>query len=234
MLLNHLNDERLVTTLSVISGVQLGDNMMDTDPPNDFSRPSPSPSSSNPPPEPEPELPQNIKEAKQQKELGNDAYKKKNFEKALEHYNKALSLDPIDITYYNNIAAVYFEQKEYEKCIEQCEKGIEVGRENRADFKLIAKAFTRIGNEKNKYLFGFLFLFLTYTFFAGNAYKKKEDWKQAKTYYEKSMSEHRTPEIKTLLSDIEKKIKDEERKAYIDPEKAEQEKELGNVFFKDG
>lgn len=150
MLLNHLNDERLVTTLSVISGVQLGDNMMDTDPPNDFSnfsKPSPTPSSSNPPPEPEPECPQNVKEAKQQKELGNDAYKKKNFEKALEHYNKALSLDPIDITYYNNIAAVYFEQKEYEKCIEQCEKGIEIGRENRADFKLIAKAFTRIGND---------------------------------------------------------------------------------------
>lgn len=48
------------------------------------------------------------------------------------------------------------------------------------------------------------------------------------------MSEHRTPEIKTLLSDIEKKIKEEERKAYIDPEKAEQEKELGNSFFKDG
>ena len=41
---------------------------------------------------------------------------------------------------------MYFEQKEYKKCIEQCNKAIEVGRENRADFKLISKAFTRIGN----------------------------------------------------------------------------------------
>lgn len=48
------------------------------------------------------------------------------------------------------------------------------------------------------------------------------------------MSEHRTPEIKTLLSDIEKKIKEIEKKSYINPEKAEEEKELGNEFFKKG
>jgi hypothetical protein len=48
------------------------------------------------------------------------------------------------------ISAVYFEQKEYKKCIEQCEKAVEVGRENRADFKLIAKAFSRIGNSHLK------------------------------------------------------------------------------------
>ncbi|XP_077284742.1 stress-induced phosphoprotein 1 [Arctopsyche grandis] len=212
LLLSHLNDERILTTLNVISGLNLGE-MMDTDPPTDFKKASPSASYSRPPPpEPEEDIPQNIRDARAQKELGNEAYKKKVFDKAHEHYNNAVALDPTDITYHNNIAAVYFEQKEFEKCIEQCEKGIEIGRENRADFKLIAKAFTRIGN----------------------AYKKKEEWKLARTYYEKSMSEHRTPEIKTLLSDIEKKIREEERRAYIDPEKAALEKELGNQFFKDG
>jgi stress-induced-phosphoprotein 1 len=48
------------------------------------------------------------------------------------------------------------------------------------------------------------------------------------------MSEFRTPEIKALLSDVEKKIKEEERKAYIDPVKAEEEKEKGNELFKNG
>lgn len=56
----------------------------------------------------------------------------------------------------------------------------------------------------------------------------------AKTAYEKSMSEFRTPEIKALLSNVEKKIKEEERKAYIDPVKAEEEKEKGNELFKNG
>lgn len=48
------------------------------------------------------------------------------------------------------------------------------------------------------------------------------------------MSEHRTPEIKTLLSEVERRIVEEEKKAYVDPVKAEQEKELGNDYFKKG
>lgn len=157
-------------------------------------------------------LPENKRLAKIEKELGNAAYKKKEFEIALKHYAKAIEHDPTDITFYNNIAAVHFEKQDFQKCIAECEQGIDIGRENRADFKLIAKALTRIAN----------------------AHKKMGDWKSAKIYYEKAMSEHRTPEIKTLLSEVEKKIKEEERKAYIDPTKAEEEKELGNELFKKG
>lgn len=157
-------------------------------------------------------LPENKKLAKREKEEGNAAYKKKMFDKALEHYKQAIEHDPTDITFYSNIAAVYFEQKDYQKCITECEKGIEVGRENRADYKLIAKAFTRIGN----------------------SYKKLGEYKNAKTHYEKSLSEHRTPEVKTLLSQVEAVIKEEERRAFVDPEKAEEEKEKGNEFFKKG
>jgi stress-induced-phosphoprotein 1 len=48
------------------------------------------------------------------------------------------------------------------------------------------------------------------------------------------MVEHRTPQSKAQLSDAEKMIKELERKAYINPEKAEEEKELGNELFKVG
>lgn len=158
------------------------------------------------------DLPEHKRLAKKEKNLGNDAYKKKNFDLALKHYQSAIEHDSNDITFYNNVAAVYFEQKEFEKCVAECEKAIEIGRENRADFKLIAKSFARIGN----------------------AQRKLENWKAAKTAFEKSMSEHRTPEIKTILSQLEKKIKDDEIRAYIDPVKAEEEKEKGNEYFKKG
>lgn len=60
-----------------------------------------------------------------------------------------MSLHFLIITEYltfSAFSAVYYEMKDYEKCIAACEKAVEVGRENRADFKLIAKALTRIGN----------------------------------------------------------------------------------------
>ena len=46
--------------------------------------------------------------AKEEKELGNEAYKRKNFEKALTHYDKAIELDPTNMTYLTNKAGNLF------------------------------------------------------------------------------------------------------------------------------
>jgi len=150
--------------------------------------------------------------AEQEKAAGNEAYKNKNFERALEHYRKAIGMDGTNMMYRMNVAAVHFEQKNYQACIDECLTAIETGRENRADYKLIAKAYGRMGN----------------------AARKLGDNKTAKTYYEKSLSEHRTPETRALVSEVEVLIKEDERKAYIDPAKAEEEKEKGNDSFKKG
>lgn len=74
-----------------------------------------------------------------EKELGNTAYKAKQFETALQHYDRALALDPSNVAVYTNKAAVYFEQQSWEQCLELCDQAVEVGREHRVDYKLIAK-----------------------------------------------------------------------------------------------
>ncbi|KAJ1360077.1 Hsp90 cochaperone [Parelaphostrongylus tenuis] len=110
------------------------------------------------------------------------------------------------------ISAAYFEEHKYDDCVEICKKAVEIGREQRADFKLIAKTIAR----------------------AGNAYSKAGDLKEALNWYEKSVSEFRDTETVKKAKESEKKIKERERVAYINPEIAQQEKNLGNEKFKNG
>ena len=58
----------------------------------------------------------------------------------------AIEALPDEMTYYNNLAAVFYEQKKFDECIEKCKKAVEVGRSMRADYKVVAKSFARIGN----------------------------------------------------------------------------------------
>jgi stress-induced-phosphoprotein 1 len=75
----------------------------------------------------------------QEKNKGNAAYKQKDFDEAIAHYNKAVELYDKDISFITNRAAVHFEKKDYDEAIKDCELAVEKGREIRADFKLIAK-----------------------------------------------------------------------------------------------
>ena len=99
---------------------------------------------SKPEPEPEPQDEESKakKEAKgkadEEKRLGTENYKKRQFDAAIEHYNKAWEIHK-DITYLNNLGAAKFEKGDYEGAIEACEQAISEGREMLADFKLIAK-----------------------------------------------------------------------------------------------
>lgn len=178
----------------------------------------PASSSSSAPPkaaEPEPEEEDEEKKAKAaadaEKKLGNERYMKRDFDAAIPHYEKAWELHK-DITYLNNLGACYFEQGKFDECIKACEMAIEEGRAMRADFKLVAKAYGRIGS----------------------AYAKQDQLEQAVNHFEKSLTEHRTPDILAKLRDTEKLLKERTRQAYIDPAKAEQERTRGNELYKGG
>ncbi|KAI6105404.1 chaperone [Pisolithus sp. B1] len=151
-------------------------------------------------------------EALQLKAKGSAFYKERKLDEAAECFSEAWELYPKDITFLTNLAAVYFEQGEYDKCIETCEKAVEEGRSLRADYKLVSKALGRIGS----------------------AYSQKGDLQSAVKYFQKSLSEHRDASVLAKLQSTEKAIAEAERKAYIDPAKSAIAREEGNTAFKNG
>ena len=109
-------------------------------------------------------------------------------------------------------AAAFYEKEDYDRSIATCEKAVDEARSLRADFKLIAKAYGRIGS----------------------CYLKKADYTNAIKFLNKSLTEHRTPDILNKLRDAERLNKDAEAQAYIDPHLAEKAREDGNAKFKAG
>ncbi|GAX84944.1 hypothetical protein CEUSTIGMA_g12365.t1 [Chlamydomonas eustigma] len=173
-----------------------------------------------PPPEPEPMETEVDEEAREQKrkraeaikekEAGNEAYKKKDFQVAIQHYNKAMELDSSDISFLTNRSAVYFETKQYDACIADCDEAIQRGRDIRADFKIIAKALTR----------------------KGSALMQQDKYEEAIAVFNKSLTEHRNADTLKKLNEAEKLLKDKKEKDYIDTDKCAEEREKGNQAFK--
>ena len=66
-------------------------------------------------------------------------------------------------------AAVHFEKGSFDECIADCDNAVERGRELRADYMLVAKALTRLGN----------------------ALVKTDKLNEAISVYHKALTEHR-------------------------------------------
>jgi len=217
----YMKDQRIMEFVLTALMPQGADAEFTNTPPPEYtaakeSKPEPKPE---PEPEPEPELTEEEKEQKNKREesdkektLGNAAYKKKDFETALSHYEKAYEIDDTNIAVLTNKAAVLYEMGNYDEAIKVCEDAVDHGREVRADFKLIARAFHRIGN----------------------AYHKKGDLDNAIKFYNKSLAEHRTPQVLDVLRKTEKEKAEAAKLAYHDVAKADEARNQGNVLFKEG
>ncbi|ODM18203.1 hypothetical protein SI65_06074 [Aspergillus cristatus] len=215
----EIQDPRFLQVMSVLLGIDMnfGAPPEGAAPEAQQEAPKPEPKKEpEPEPEPEPEDEETLAKKKAQeagdaeKKIGNDFYKKRQFDEAIEHYEKAWEANK-DVTYLNNIGAAKFEKGDYQGAIEVCQKAIEEGREYRADFKVLAKSFARIGT----------------------AHEKLGDLAQAIEFYNKSLTEHRTPDALTKLRNAEKAKSKAEKESYIDPAEAEKARELGQQKFQE-
>lgn len=229
------SDPRMIQVLGVLLGVDMelrdsppegagasgsGAEVEEDVPMRDAPAPKPTPApkkAPEPEPEPEEEIDEDALEKKKAKEaadkekaLGTENYKKRNFDEAIKHYQAAWDLHQ-DITYLNNLGAAYFEKGDYQACIEACTKAVEEGRNLYADFKIIAKSYARIGT----------------------AHEKQGNLAEAVDFYNKSLREHRTPDVVNKLRAAERNKIEAARTAYIDPAKAEEAREEGNKKFKE-
>jgi len=147
-------------------------------------------------------------EAEKFKEEGNTAYRAKDFQKAIELYQKAYETFPDDATYLSNLSAAYLENKEIDKCLETCEKGV-ADAQRLGQYTLLPRFYTRLGN----------------------AYMKLKKYDEAIKQYQLLVNEERNAKNLERLNNAERAKREAVRLALIDPEKAREAKERGNAHF---
>ena len=86
------------------------------------------------------------KEAEAKKAQGNEFYKKRDFENALKLYQEAIDMNPDETTFYSNKAAVFFEMKDFDKCIAVCDEGLAICKGDNYDFTKLGKVLARKAN----------------------------------------------------------------------------------------
>ena len=148
-------------------------------------------------------------EADKEKELGNAEYKKKNFEAALAHYEKAIELAPKALIYSSNKAAALIEMKRFDETLELCEKCISQAREER-NYDMLAKFLSR----------------------QGTAFQGKKEYEKAIAAFQSSLTEVRCAQTLNKLRQCESEYEKFKAAEYENPELAEQERLKGNEFFK--
>ncbi|EER16070.1 serine/threonine protein phosphatase PfPP5, putative [Perkinsus marinus ATCC 50983] len=151
-----------------------------------------------------------------EKAKGNALYKQRKFDDAIECYNKAIELQPNDLTYYNNKAAVLVEQEKYEECIKLLQDvlakryDMNDALKDGASFEKCAKAYVRMAT----------------------CFTRMNKFDDAIEMYQKALTEDNNRHTRTALSECKHMKEKFEREAYINPELADEHRMKGNECFK--
>jgi len=116
------------------------------------------------------------------------------------------------MTFYTNVAAVKVTEKKFDEAIEYCDKAIELSKQGSYDFVKLGKALAR----------------------KANCFFLKGDIEKSLEIYKMALLEHNEYSIKEAMKKVEKRKRDIEAEAYLDPAKAEEHKNAGTEFFKQG
>jgi len=163
----------------------------------------------------EPKEVKEVKEAVAEKDLGNAEYKKKNYDAAVVHYNKAIELDPKMLIFRSNLCACLIAMKEYEKVFEIVDEGKRIFCTlDFADRNAVHLA-KLIGRK-------------------GRAYWLQGDLDEAIKVYGDALMEASDNQLTMDLKEVKKIKIDTEKKAYLNPELCDEHREKGNALFKNG
>jgi stress-induced-phosphoprotein 1 len=213
-------DPRILEVIMAMQGIDVN-----TASPEDFGEPGqpaprPAPKKAEPPPPPPDLRTPEQKEADEHKTKANALYKEKKFEEALVEYDKAIAIEPNDLIYHNNKNAVYVEMgsEYYDKVLESSQdlltRRYEINSANPggASFEKVAKVYLRMAS----------------------IHEKKKDFAQAKELYNKALTEDNNKTTRNALRELERIEEKFIKESYLDPVKAEEEREKGNELFKAG
>lgn len=115
------------------------------------------------------------------KNEGNYFYKEKNFLKALECYNKAIELEPSEVLYYNNKAAVFIELKDLENALLATDSALDAAEKYSVkDFTKIAKIYAR----------------------KASVLQKQGEYGESIVWYQKSLLEDMNAKVKLELKSV--------------------------------
>ncbi|CEL99719.1 unnamed protein product [Vitrella brassicaformis CCMP3155] len=151
------------------------------------------------------------KAADEWKEKGNALYKSRQFEEALEATARPWRSTPAtSLTGTTRPVTVYLEMEDYEGCLAECQKALDIRYEVKADYSKVAKVYNRMAA----------------------CYTRMKQFDDAIQMYEKSLMEDNTKQTRAALQEAKRMKEKYDAEQYINPEVAEEHRAKGNEYWK--